>query len=114
MSKSLTSRCIRRWQVEFKPLCDSAKNPYWCKRDLRGYIREYALTTATVMTEDLAEYKAKLDFYGSVLKWSPEFSNYLDKNREIYLREAREYLNENATTEEIDAAIHDELETWDD
>ena len=36
MSKSLNARCIRRWEVEFKPLCDSKVNPYWRKRDLRG------------------------------------------------------------------------------
>ncbi len=23
MSKSLNARCIRRWEVEFKPICDS-------------------------------------------------------------------------------------------
>ncbi|MEB2475792.1 hypothetical protein QMM96_10135 [Citrobacter freundii] len=46
MSKSLNARCIRRWTVEFKGRCDSKHSPYWRKRDLRGYIREAALTTA--------------------------------------------------------------------
>ena len=36
MSKSLNARCIRRWEVEFKPVCDSKVNPYWRKSDLRG------------------------------------------------------------------------------
>lgn len=49
MSKSLNARCIRRWEVEFKGLCDSKVSPWWNKRDLRGYIRECALTTAECM-----------------------------------------------------------------
>lgn len=55
MSKSLNARCIRRWEVEFKGRCDSKYSPYWRKRDLRGYIREAALTTAYCMVERLAE-----------------------------------------------------------
>lgn len=55
MSKSLNARCIRRWEVEFKPLCDSKRNLYWRKRDLRGYIREAAFTTAYSMVESMAE-----------------------------------------------------------
>lgn len=65
MSKSLNARCIRRWEVEFKPFCDSKRNPYWRKRDLRGYIREAALTTAYSMVESMAERNAKVDFDGS-------------------------------------------------
>lgn len=38
MSKSLNARCIRRWEVEFKGLCDSKVSPWWRKRDLRGYM----------------------------------------------------------------------------
>lgn len=49
MSKSLNARCIRRWKVKFKSVCDSKVNPYWRKSDLRGYIREAALTTAYSM-----------------------------------------------------------------
>lgn len=59
MSKSLNARCIRRWEVEFKGRCDSKYSPYWRKRDLRGYIREAALTTADCMVERLAEDKAR-------------------------------------------------------
>lgn len=50
MSKSLNARCIRRWEVKFKSVCDSKHNPYWRKSDLRGYIREAALTTAYSMS----------------------------------------------------------------
>lgn len=39
MSKSLNARCIRRWEVEFKPLCDSKHSPCWRKHHLRGYMR---------------------------------------------------------------------------
>ncbi|MES0345710.1 hypothetical protein KDV22_09975 [Citrobacter koseri] len=114
MSKSLNARCIRRWEVEFKPLCDSKVNPYWRKRDLRGYIREAALTTAYCMVERMAENNAKFDFDGSTIGWSPEFSAWYDERREHYLKEAREYLNEDATNEEIDEEIDNELEAWND
>lgn len=62
MSKSLNARCIRRWEVEFKGLCDSKVSPWWHKRDLRGYIRECALTTADCMVENLAYNNAMHDF----------------------------------------------------
>ena len=61
MSKSLNARCIRRWEVKFKSVCDSKHNPYWRKSDLRGYIREAALTTAYSMVESMAERNAKVD-----------------------------------------------------
>jgi hypothetical protein len=70
MSKSLNARCIRRWEVEFKPLCDSKVNPYWRKRDLRGFIREAALTTAYSMVESIAERNAKVDYDGSLQGWT--------------------------------------------
>lgn len=63
MSKSLNARCIRRWEVEFKGLCDSKVSPWWNKRDLRGYIRECALTTAECMVESLAYNNAMHDFF---------------------------------------------------
>ncbi|BEJ36316.1 hypothetical protein OIPHN330_49360 [Citrobacter freundii] len=65
MSKSLNARCIRRWTVEFKSRCDSKLSPYWRKRDLRGYIREAALTTADCMVERMAEDNAMVDFQGA-------------------------------------------------
>ncbi|MBE0395028.1 hypothetical protein ILP74_05985 [Citrobacter amalonaticus] len=114
MSKSLNARCIRRWNVEFKPLCNSKANPYWRKRDLRGYIREAALTTADSMVERMAENNAKFDFDGSTIGWSPEFSAWYRERREQYLKEARDYLNEEATNDEIDEEIQNELEAWND
>ena len=114
MSKSLNARCIRRWEVEFKPLCDSKVNPYWRKRDLRGYIREAALTTAYNMVESMAENNAKFDYEGTTIGWSPEFSAWYNERREHYLKEARQYLNEDATNEEIDEEIENELEAWND
>lgn len=114
MSKSLNARCIRRWNVEFKPLCNSKANPYWRKRDLRGYIREAALTTADCMVERMAENNAKFDFDGSTIGWSPEFSAWYRERREQYLKEARDYLNEEATNDEIDEEIQNELEAWND
>lgn len=75
MSKSLNARCIRRWEVEFKPLCDSKVNPYWRKRDLRGFIREAALTTAYSMVENMAERNAKVDFDGSLQGWTLSSQN---------------------------------------
>ncbi|HBS0234656.1 TPA: hypothetical protein L9968_002087 [Klebsiella aerogenes] len=110
MSKSLNARCIRRWEVEFKPLCDSKRNPYWRKRDLRGYIREAALTTAYSM----AERNAKVDYDGSLKGWTPEFSEWYRNRREEYLKEARDFLNEDATNDDIDEEIQNELEAWND
>ncbi|WP_393950056.1 hypothetical protein [Kluyvera intermedia] len=112
MSKSLNARCIRRWTVEFKGRCDSKYSPYWHKRDLRGYIREAALTTAYCMVERLAENNARVDF--GIDGWSPEFSTWYDERRDQFLKEAREALNEDATTEEIDEEIQNELEAWND
>lgn len=112
MSKSLKARCIRRWTVEFKGRCDSKYSPYWRKRDLRGYIRECALTTAHCMVERMAEDKAKFDYDGTTIGWSPEFSAWYDERREKYLKEARDYLNEDTTNDEIDEEIQDELEAW--
>lgn len=114
MSKSLNARCIRRWEVEFKPLCDSKVNPYWRKRDLRGFIREAALTTAYSMVENMAERNAKVDFDGSLQGWTPEYSEWYRKRREVYLKEARDHLNEEATNDEIDEEIENELEAWND
>ena len=42
--------------------------------------------------------------------WSPEFSAWYDGRREHYLKEARDYLNEAATNDEIDDEIENELE----
>ena len=117
MSKSLNARCIRRWKVEFKGRCDSKYSLYWHKRDLRGYIREAALTTAYCMVENLAYNYAMHDFYADVGDrngWSPEFSAWYDGRREHYLKEARDYLNEEATNDEIDDEIQNELEAWND
>lgn len=112
MSKSLNARCIRRWEVEFKGRCDSKFSTVWRKRDLRGYIREAALTTAYSMVDRMAEDNASVDF--GIKGWSPEFTAWYHERREQYLKEARAFLNEEATTEEIDEEIQDELEAWND
>ncbi len=94
--------------------CDSKVNPYWRKRDLRGYIREAALTTAYSMVESMAERNAKVDYDGTTDGWSPDFSAWYDEHREQYLKEARDYLDEEATNDEIDEEIQNELEAWND
>ena len=114
MSKSLNARCIRRWEVEFKPVCDSKVNPYWRKSDLRGYIREAALTTAYSMVESMAERNAKVDYDGEPNGWTPEFSAWYRERHEQYLKEARDYMDEDATNDEIDDEIENELEAWND
>lgn len=114
MSKSLNARCIRRWEVKFKSVCDSKHNPYWRKSDLRGYIREAALTTAYSMVESMAERNAKVDYDGDPNGWSYEFSLWYRLRREKYLKEARDYLDEDATNDEIDEEIENELEAWND
>ncbi|HFE8995003.1 TPA: hypothetical protein ACGATL_000238 [Raoultella ornithinolytica] len=114
MSKSLNARCIRRWEVEFKGRCDSKFSTVWRKSDLRGYIREAALTTAYSMVESMAARNAKVDYDGTPNGWSYEFSLWYRIRREKYLKEARDFLNEEATTEEIDEEIQNELEAWND
>ncbi|MBV7129737.1 hypothetical protein HEC73_01725, partial [Escherichia coli] len=54
MSKSLNARCIRRWEVRFKPVCDSKVSPHMRKSFLRG-VRELGLITAENMVESMAE-----------------------------------------------------------
>ncbi|MEI7261307.1 hypothetical protein [Pectobacterium carotovorum] len=114
MSKSLNARCIRRWTLSLKPLCDSKVSPWWRKRDLRGYIRDTALTTADCMVHSLAEHNAKLDFNGSSFGWSPEFSDWFNARRDGYIKAARDYLNENANNDDVDEEIECELECWND
>ncbi|HED3095577.1 TPA: hypothetical protein R4045_001112 [Citrobacter freundii] len=117
MSKSLNARCIRRWTVEFKGRCDSKHSPYWRKRDLRGYIREAALTTADSMVDNLAYNNAMLDYFtevGDDSGWSPDFAAWYRGRSEKYLKEAQDYLNEDATNDEIDEEIQNELEAWND
>lgn len=112
MSKSLNARCIRRWEVEFKGRCDSKYSPLWRKRDLRGYIRECALTTAGSMIERMAEDNARVDFCRHTYGWTPEFSEWYDERREQYRKEALAYLNEDASNDEIDEEIENELGCW--
>ena len=66
------------------------------------------------MVESMAENNAKFDYEGTTIGWSPEFSAWYNERREHYLKEAREYLNEDATNEEIDEEIENELEAWND
>ena len=103
MSKSLNARCIRRWEVEFKSVCDSKFSPWEC-----------ALTTADCMVERLAEDNARSDFQGNSFGWSPEFADWYRERREQYRNEALSYLNEDATIAEIDEEIQNELEAWND
>ncbi len=61
MSKSLNARCIRRWEVRFKPVCDSKVSPHMRKSFLRG-VRELGLITAENMVESMAEKNARFDY----------------------------------------------------
>lgn len=116
MSKSLNARCIRRWQVQLRDVCDSKSSPFWRKRDLRGYIHECGLTTADCMVENLAYNNAMHDYFaenGDDSGWSPEFSVWYDSGRrEQYRKEALDYFNQDATNDEIDEEIWNELEIW--
>ncbi|ENE0662562.1 hypothetical protein ABMX35_002758 [Escherichia coli] len=118
MSKSLNARCIRRWEVEFKGRCDSKVSPWWRKHHLRGYIRECGLSTADCMVENLAYNNAMHDFFtenGDDSGLSPHFSGWYDNSRrEHYRKEALSYLNEDASNDEIDEEIQNELEAWND
>ncbi|BEA10518.1 TPA: hypothetical protein ACUK8L_000531 [Escherichia coli] len=114
MNKSLNARCIRRWEVEFKGLCDSKVSPWWRKHHLRGYIRECALITADCMVERMAEDNARVDYCGHHHGWSPEFSAWYAERRGQYQKVAREYLDVHTSNDEIDDEIQNELEAWND
>ncbi|WP_318378363.1 hypothetical protein [Enterobacter sp.] len=114
MSKSLKSRCIRRWKVQMRPVCDSKVSPHWRKYHLRGFLRSVALTTADCMVEKMAEDNAKFDYQGNERGWSPEFSAWYMERREQYRKEALDFLNVEATSDEIDEEIANELEAWND
>lgn len=112
MSKSLTGRCIQRWKVRFKPICDSKVSPWWRKRDLKGYIRRAAITTADCMVSEMAERNARVDY--GIDGWSPEFSRWFDDRRDQYQKEARDFLNKEAENDEIDEYIENEVDCWSD
>ncbi|HHR6118038.1 TPA: hypothetical protein ACS72I_001684 [Providencia alcalifaciens] len=110
--KTLHGRCIRRWKLRFKDACDSKASPYFRKRDLKGFIRECGITTAEMMILDMAEDNAAADFQGGKCGWSPERSKFFDDNREKYINEASLFLNEEATNDEIDDLIEEEISNW--
>ncbi|AMO48864.1 Hypothetical protein AKI40_2466 [Enterobacter sp. FY-07] len=114
MSKTLKARCIRRWEIRFRDMCDSKISAVWHKQDLRGYIRDAALTTADCMVDRMAEDNARVDFCGYVYGWSPEFAAWYNERREQYRKEALDYLNEDATNDEIDEEIESEIDCWND
>lgn len=80
---------------------------------LRG-VRELGLITAENMVESMAEKNARFDYDGKDTGWSPEFSNWYATCREKYCKEARDYLDEEVTNDEIDEEIRTELECWND
>ncbi|HFZ2066621.1 TPA: hypothetical protein ACIJ0S_001172 [Klebsiella pneumoniae] len=45
---------------------------------------------------------------------TPEFSAWYRERHEQYLKEARDYMDEDATNDEIDDEIENELEAWND
>lgn len=110
--KTLHGRCIRRWKLRFKDICDSKVSSYFRKRDLKGFCRESGVITADAMIEDMAQDNAKFDFDGEHHGWSPEFSTFFNENREKYITEARLFLNEEATNDEIDDLIEEEISNW--
>ncbi|WP_337264369.1 MULTISPECIES: hypothetical protein [unclassified Serratia (in: enterobacteria)] len=112
MKKTLIGRCIRRWKVRFKPICDSKVSPVWRKHHLKGYIRQCALITAGCMVREMAERNAQVD-YGTT-GWTPEFSEWFNEppRRAEYEKEARDYLNEEADNDEIDDMIDAEVDEW--
>lgn len=114
MGKTLKAKCIRRWEIEFRGVCDSKASPYWRRHHLRGFIRSVALTTADCMVERMAEDNAKVDYSGDYRGWSPEFSAWYNERCEQYRKEALDFLNEEATSDEIDEEIQNELECWND
>lgn len=112
MSKSLKARCIRRWEIRIKSWCDSKQSAYWRKHHMKSFFRGTALITADSMVDRMAEDNARVDF--GIADWSPEFSAWYDERRAQYKKEAWDHLNEEATNDEIDEEIENELEAWND
>lgn len=110
--KTLHGRCIRRWKLRFKDVCDSKISPHYRKRDLMGYFRQYGIITADSMIQEMAFNNAKFDYQGNFPGWSPELSKFFNDNREKYINEARLFLNEEATNDEIDDIIEEEISEW--
>ena len=110
--KTLHGRCIKLWRKKLKPFCDSKISPYWRKRDLKAFCRECGVITANSMVEGMAEGNARVDFQGSGHGWSPEAGKYFDENREKYIKEAFIYLSEEATDDEINDLIDEEISEW--
>lgn len=77
-------------------------------------IRSIALNGASVISlgKRMAGDNARVDF--GITGWSPEFSAWYDERREQYLKETRDYLNEDATNDEINEEIQNEPEAWND
>lgn len=46
--------------------------------------------------------------------WSPDFSAWYDERRETDFKESQSYFNEEASNEEFDEEIQNELEGWND
>ncbi|KMJ44692.1 hypothetical protein AB204_13025 [Xenorhabdus khoisanae] len=111
--KTLHGRCIQRWKQRFKPVCDSKISIHYRKHDLKGFFRKCGIITADTMILEMAEDNAKIDFQGDKEGgWSPEFSDFFNKNREKYITEARLFLNEEAINAEIDDLIEEEISNW--
>ncbi|MFZ1875032.1 MAG: hypothetical protein WAU54_19990 [Chania sp.] len=110
MKKTLIGRCIRRWRVALKPWCDSKVNPYWHKRDLGKFCRETGRLTATLMVHQMAERNAQVHY--GITGWSPEFATWYDGRRDKYEQEAREYLNDEASTVDIDGMVEARIDAW--
>ncbi|MDQ5184507.1 hypothetical protein RCE24_26090 [Klebsiella variicola subsp. variicola] len=98
--------------ISYQGLVRTFLSTVWRKRDLRGYIREAALTTAYCMVERMAEDNARADF--GIKGWSSDFSAWYDERREHYRKDAKIILDAFACNEAIDEEIQNELEAWND
>lgn len=113
---SLIKRCQRRWSLRLSRWGDSKISPYWRRRDVRTTARSYGEITADGMVQQMAEENAHVDYRemyaGTTYDNFEEFRLWYRVHQAKYESEARRYLDEGATTDEIDDAIETEIDHW--
>lgn len=82
--KSIYKISINLWKRKFKQYCDSKINPWWRKRDLKGFVRDMGITTANIMVYDLGREIARREFFGGDIGWTVEFENFYTENQEHF------------------------------
>lgn len=113
-AKSLIKRCLRRWKVMTKKLCDSKTSATWRKSDLKAGIRTAANCTAMVIAQQIGFKMGLTDFNRAHKR--PEDSRPVAafwpwwlENQITYNEKARLILSGSEATQYIDETIKEDL-----